>query len=93
MPLFNVPSEDYCEIHAGRDTEITKFRSLFICSQAFLMSGNNLHFQIQYYLAFSSNIHPEINIQMTKYQLKMGEVISDLTVGSFKRRYPVCEDS
>lgn len=93
MPLCNIPREDYCETHAGRGNETTKFRSLFICSQAFVMSGNNLHFQIQYDLAFSLNIHPEIDIQLTKYQLKMGKVISDLTVESFKRRNPVCEDS
>lgn len=48
----NIPSEDYYDIYTGRETEITEFESLLICSQAFLMSGNNLHFQIHNPLNF-----------------------------------------
>lgn len=51
-PPCNIPSEDYYDIYVERETEITKFESLFLCSQAFLMSGNNLHFQIHYPLNF-----------------------------------------
>lgn len=93
---YNIPSEDYYEIHVGRSTEETKFESSFLCSQAFLMSGNNLYFQIQYHLTFSLSIQPQIDIQQKKIWVNLdenGQSCKWFDSGSFKGTYPIYKGS